>query len=196
MFSVFSCNIALLQKQFGRLTTLRLCSHQSISQNLEKETILCDTAYPVDSWTNITPAIIKKLGRNLHKEEHHPLGLIKLCIQKFFYSSFVKRGNPIFSVYDNLNPVVTLKQNFDNLLVPLDHSSRKPSESYYLNSEHMLRAHMTAHQRDLIAAGLDSFLMIGDVYRRDHVDSSHYPVFHQVDGVRLFTQHEVFIYSN
>ena len=103
----------------------------------------------------------------------------------------MKRGNPIFSVYDNLNPCVTVEQNYDNLLVPLDHPSRKPSDCYYLNSENMLRAHMTAHQRDLISAGLDNFLMIGDVYRRDQIDATHYPVFHQVDGVRLFTQHEV-----
>ena len=100
----------------------------------------------------------------------------------------------MFSIYDNLNPVVTLEQNYDHLLVPLDHPSRKPSDCYYLNSEYMLRAHCTAHQRDLISAGLDCFLIVGDVFRRDSIDSSHYPVFHQVDGVRLFTQHEVSIY--
>lgn len=153
---------------------------------------LFNTSYPADSWTNITPAIIQKIGRNLHREKHHPIGLIKLRIQNFFYSNYVKRGNPIFSVYDNLNQVVTIEQNYDNLLVPLDHPSRKPSDSYYLNSEHMLRAHMTAHQRDLIRTGLDNFLMVGDVFRRDTIDASHYPVFHQLDGVKLFTQHQLF----
>ena len=34
--------------------------------------------------------------------------------------------------------------------------------------------------------GLDNFLVVGDVYRRDSIDSSHYPVFHQMEGVRLF----------
>ena len=33
--------------------------------------------------------------------------------------------------------------------------------------------------------GLDNFLVVGDVYRRDEIDSSHYPVFHQIEGVRL-----------
>ena len=187
----FRYNLSLLQHQYARLFALRRCSSQSVGQNIEKETTLCEMSYPIDQWTNITQSIIQKVSKNLHKEKHHPLGLIRLRIQHFFYSSFVKRGNPIFSVYDNLNPVVTLEQNFDNLLVPLDHPSRKPSESYYLNSENMLRAHMTAHQRDLISAGLDNFLMVGDVYRRDKIDASHYPVFHQLDGVRLFTQHEV-----
>lgn len=100
----------------------------------------------------------------------------------------------MFSVFDDLNPVVTLTQNFDNLLVPKDHVSRSRSDSYYLNSEYMLRAHTTAHQKDLISTGLDNFLMVGDVYRRDTVDRSHYPVFHQIDGVRLFTRHQVNTY--
>ena len=33
---------------------------------------------------------------------------------------------------------------------------------------------------ELISMGLDNFLVVGDVYRRDAIDSSHYPVFHQV----------------
>lgn len=149
--------------------------------------------YPVDTWTNVTPSILAKLGANLHTQKHHPLGLIRLQIQNFFYKNYVKRsGNPIFSVYDSISPVVTLEQNYDNLLVPQDHPSRKPSDSYYLNSTHMLRAHTTAHQRDLITSGLNNFLIVGDVYRRDSVDSTHYPAFHQLDGVRLFSKHELF----
>ena len=33
---------------------------------------------------------------------------------------------------------------------------------------------------ELISMGLDNFLVVGDVYRRDEIDSSHYPIFHQV----------------
>lgn len=46
-------------------------------------------------------------------------------------------------------------------------------------------------QCELIGMGLDNFLVIGDVYRRDDIDSSHYPVFHQIEGVRLCTTKEV-----
>jgi phenylalanyl-tRNA synthetase alpha chain len=62
-------------------------------------------------------------------------------------------------VYDTINPIVTLQQNFDSLLVPAEHSSRNPSESFYLNSQYMLRAHTSAHQSDLIRTGLDAFLL-------------------------------------
>jgi len=34
-------------------------------------------------------------------------------------------------------------------------------------------------------------LVAGDVYRRDEIDSSHYPVFHQMEGVRLFNRKEL-----
>jgi phenylalanyl-tRNA synthetase alpha chain len=33
--------------------------------------------------------------------------------------------------------------------------------------------------------------MAGNVFRRDAIDSTHYPVFHQIDGVRVFTQSEL-----
>ncbi|CAF0734707.1 unnamed protein product, partial [Didymodactylos carnosus] len=55
-----------------------------------------------------------------------------------------------------------------------------------------LRSHTSAHQVDLIRSGLDCFLCIGDVYRRDQIDSTHYPVFHQCEGVRLFDKQELF----
>lgn len=55
----------------------------------------------------------------------------------------------------------------------------------------MLRAHTTAHTSDIIASGLDRFLSVGDVYRRDSIDRTHYPVFHQMDGTRLFIGEEV-----
>lgn len=56
----------------------------------------------------------------------------------------------------------------------------------------MLRAHTTAHQTEFISMGLNNFLIIGDVYRKDEIDSTHYPVFHQADAVRLCTAEEVF----
>lgn len=55
----------------------------------------------------------------------------------------------------------------------------------------MLRAHTSAHQRELVRCGLDAFLVAGDVYRRDEIDASHYPVFHQMEGVRLFSKQQV-----
>ena len=139
--------------------------------------------------TNVTPKILSHLDRNLHLQKQHPLCLIKENITNYMYKRFKgHRGVPVFSVHEQISPVVTLEQNFDNLLVPKDHVSRKKSDSYYVDSGHMLRAHTSAHQSDLIKMGLDNFLVVGDVYRRDEIDATHYPVFHQVEGVRLIDQ--------
>ncbi|KAM6953439.1 phenylalanine--tRNA ligase, mitochondrial [Aplochiton taeniatus] len=148
---------------------------------------------PRDDFTNVTSKILAKVGRNLHNQSHHPLWLIKERIKAHFYRSYVARsGNPLFSVHDNLSPVVTVEQNFDSLLIPPDHASRKKGDNYYINRKLMLRAHTSAHQRELVRSGLDAFLLAGDVYRRDEIDASHYPVFHQMEGVRLFSNHELF----
>lgn len=47
---------------------------------------------------------------------------------------------------------------------------------------------MTAHDVDMLRRGERAFLLTGDVYRRDTVDRTHYPVFHQMDGVRVYEE--------
>ncbi|KAJ9589668.1 hypothetical protein L9F63_017112 [Diploptera punctata] len=146
-----------------------------------------------DEWSNVTPKVLSHIGRKLHSQQGHPLFLIKQRIIEFFYKRFAgSRGNPIFSVHENLDPVVTIKQNFDSLLIPKDHVSRNKSDCYYVNSNYLLRAHTTAHQAELIGMGLNNFLIAGDVYRRDEIDANHYPIFHQLDAVRLLGKHDVF----
>lgn len=148
--------------------------------------------FQCDSWSNVSSKILSHLGRNLHLQQYHPLSLIKQRIVDLFYKRFVGHtGNPVFSVYNDLSPIVSVKQNFDGLLIPPGHASRKKSDCYYINRDYLLRAHTTAHQSELISMGLNNFLVVGDVYRRDETDSTHYPVFHQVDAVRLCNKYEV-----
>nr|CAD7571356.1 unnamed protein product [Timema californicum] len=153
---------------------------------------VCGRTFQRDDWTNISPKILSYLGRNLHIQPYHPLSFIRQNIVSFLYKKFVGRmGNPIFSVYDNLSPVVSVQQNFDSLITPATHPSRDKSDCYYINHKYLLRGHTTAHQSELINMGLNNFLVVGDVYRRDEIDTSHYPVFHQADAVRICTQEEV-----
>lgn len=166
---LFRCNYSTAPKS---VSTLRLNNKQ----------------FETDEYTNITPKIISYLNRNLHLEKDNPLSLVRQGIIGYFYKSFTSRGSPSFSVFENLSPIVTTKQNFDDLLIPLDHTSRAKSDCYYINKDVLLRAHMTAHQSDLIRTGLDNFLMIGDVYRRDEIDATHFPVFHQVCDCHFFIQ--------
>ena len=71
------------------------------------------------------------------------------------------------------------------------HVSRLPTDTYYIDDDHVLRTHTSAHQTELMRAGERHFLCTGDVYRRDEIDACHYPVFHQMEGVRLFTAEEL-----
>lgn len=167
----------------------------SVAANVSKsnELALLGQKYATDDWTNITPNIIAKLGRNLHVQKYHPLSHLCQRIVNYFYGQFRnKSGTPSFSIYDNICPVVTVAQNFDSLLVPKDHPSRQKTDCYFINQDTLLRAHTTAHQAELISMGLNNFLIVGDVYRRDEIDRTHYPIFHQVDAVRLRTSQEIF----
>ncbi|XP_060536665.1 probable phenylalanine--tRNA ligase, mitochondrial [Cylas formicarius] len=138
-----------------------------------------------DDYTNITDRVMYHMNKNLHLKNNHPLSIVRQRIVNYFNKTFVIRNNPVFSVYDQLPPIVTVDQNFDSLLVPTNHPSRNKSDCYYINRNYLLRAHMTAHQMDILKTGLNNFLIIGDVYRRDEIDKTHYPVFHQIDAVRL-----------
>lgn len=85
-----------------------------------------------------------------------------------------------FMIYDDLNPIVSTKNCFDDLRVEPSHVSRRPSDTYYITQDTVLRTHTSAHQSTFISKRIEAFLCTGDVYRRDEIDASHYPVFHQV----------------
>jgi phenylalanyl-tRNA synthetase alpha chain len=113
----------------------------------------------------------------LYQQSPHPLRTIKQKIEAFF---------PDFEYVDNKDPIVSTTSNFDSLLIPPDHVSRSKSDTYYLDSSTCLRTHTSAHQLELLRQGHRQFLCTGDVYRRDDIDKSHYPVFHQMEGVKVF----------
>lgn len=108
---------------------------------------IANKSYETDGWTNVTPKINSYVGRNIYLQKHHPISIVRQQIVNYFYKTFVNtKGNPLFSVFDNQHPVVTVAQNFDNLLIPSDHPSRAKSDCYYVNQGQLLRAHTTAHQ--------------------------------------------------
>lgn len=126
---------------------------------------------------NISKGISEKLNKNLHNTTNHPIETIKNIIYDYFGESFVK--------FDTLSPEVNIKDNFDKLLIPKDHVSRGPSDTYYVDDNTVLRTHTSAHQNELMCEGYKQFLVTGDVYRKDSIDASHYPVFHQMEGVNI-----------
>lgn len=127
----------------------------------------------------IPPSIQQKRGHKLHLNPAHPVYKMKEYIQHWF------RG---YEVFDTLSEVVTVKDNFDDLLFPADHPARSMNDTYYLDKEHVLRTHTSAHQNELLRLGQKQFLVTGDVYRKDTIDRRHYPVFHQMEGVKVLRE--------
>lgn len=136
-----------------------------------------------DPTNNVPDTIFTKLGMQLHRRDQHPLGILKNAIYDYFDSNYSNK----FEKFDDLCPIVSVKANFDDVLVPADHVSRSYNDTYYVDSQTVLRCHTSAHQAELLRNGHTHFLVIGDVYRRDSIDSTHYPVFHQMEGVRVFS---------
>ena len=116
--------------------------------------------YAKDAFTNVTPGIPDKLARRLHANQDHPLGIIKVgarlsrffslfyvhawacCggaqtrIEQYFRSAQYGGQRPLgaaaFTTFGDLSPVVTAAQNFDSVLVPVDHVSRSRNDNYYV----------------------------------------------------------------
>merc|ERR1719247_2978567 len=147
---------------------------------------------------NVTPYIAALVGKELHKTKDHPLGIIKFKIEEYFNSL---EGDTKFDIVDSLDPLVSAEQCFDDLLIPTDHPGRQPSDTYYVTrdggratssaADTLLRTHTSAHQSELLREGREAFLCTGDVYRRDEIDASHFPAFHQMEGVKLFSEAEM-----
>jgi phenylalanyl-tRNA synthetase alpha chain len=147
---------------------------------------------------NTSKPIEEKIGANIYKIPNHPLCILKNKIYQFFKnpnSLKSKIGNPSFIIHEDFHPIVTAKENFYDLLVEKDNDTVSPKNTYYWDEDHVLRTHMTAHDVQLLRNGEKEFISIGDVYRRDSIDSTHYPIFHQMDGVRLFNKAELLTYS-
>lgn len=76
--------------------------------------------------------------------------------------------------------------------IPLDHSSRNRTDTYYINKQTVLRTHTSAHQADTFRADeTDGYLITADVYRRDEIDRNHYPVFHQMEGALTWDRNQL-----
>ena len=130
------------------------------------------------------------MKRKLYKIPNHPISILSNKISAYFSKgeiSDIKIKDEKFKFEDSFDPLVNVKQCFDEVLVPKDHISRLPNNTYYNDAETVLRPHTSAHQIQMIRGGHNAFLVLGDVYRRDTIDRTHYPAFHQMEGVRIFT---------
>ncbi|GES57183.1 phenylalanyl-tRNA synthetase alpha subunit [Aspergillus terreus] len=160
--------------------------HAKSSLTIEGET------YRTDDWTNTPDTILSHVGRRLYLEENHPLAITRKLIESTF-------PGPVYGNYTEPNPVVSTANNFDVLGFPADHPGRSRTDTYYINDKTVLRTHTSAHQQayfqqinrnEATRPHEVGYTVVADVYRRDAIDRSHYPVFHQMEGAMLWKRPE------
>ncbi|EDK41114.2 hypothetical protein PGUG_05212 [Meyerozyma guilliermondii ATCC 6260] len=168
--------------RFGaRIRPLRLAGVRNLAQ-YPPEINLDGKTYKTDEWTNVPPFILELTKRQLHQDPNHPIGILRDLIE----TNFRDMG---YTFYNDFKPVVTTYENFDVLGFPQDHPGRSKSDTYYLNGEHLLRTHTSAHEQQCFqSCKTPGYLITADVYRKDEIDRTHYPAFHQMEGARIWSK--------
>ncbi len=91
--------------------------------------------------------------------------------------------------------IVPTKILFDLFNMPEGHPARNPSDTYYVDANHVLRTHDTVFwyyylNHPLIKKRIENketlgVICYGKVYRKDEIDRSHMNVFHQFGGLLI-----------
>jgi len=109
---------------------------------------------------------------------------------------------PRFSEYKNLNVPEIIRHDisFDLFNFPPDHPARKPTDTYFVDKNHVLRTHTTVMwyyhlnlpdvKKKIKKGESVGALSHGKVYRKDEIDRQHMNVFHQMDGWYLCRRKE------
>ena len=90
--------------------------------------------------------------------------------------------------YDDYPEVETETYNFDALNTPSWHPSRDMHDSFYTKSGHVLRTHTSAFQTralQMLQTPPVRAMTSGRCYRRDEIDATHFPIFHQLDVIAV-----------
>ncbi len=75
--------------------------------------------------------------------------------------------------------------NFEALNIPANHPAKDEQDTFYINSEILLRTQTSSVQIHEMEKGVLPIRMIapGRVFRSDEVDATHSPSFHQIEGL-------------
>ncbi len=121
-------------------------------------------------------------------DDQHAIKLLYQKIEGYMRSS---HPNSEITVYRK-DPIVTVEDNYDNLLIPADNISRSSTYTHYVDEEHILRTHTTAQIPGILhslARRKDwkdvVILLPGLAYRRDVTDKKHVGQVHMLEMWRV-----------
>ena len=170
-------------KSLGKLATAeRPKAGQRINSIKQKVQSLIDTRKEVLADISIQEKIVSSSidvtlsGRENKKGNIHPISSILYEIESIFHNSGfrVEDGPEIEDEY----------HNFTALNIPENHPARAMHDTFYFNTNYLLRTHTSPIQiRSMETHGVPiKVIAPGKVYRRDS-DITHTPMFHQIEGL-------------
>jgi len=116
---------------------------------------------------------------------HRPLGSIHPVtrMQREIEEIFLRLGFRIESGPE----IESTYYNFDALNIPESHPSRDDWDTLYIDAKTVLRTHTSPVQiRAMEKYGAPLYIIIpGKCYRHDNPDSTHSPMFHQIEGLAI-----------
>ena len=118
-------------------------------------------------------------GAALPLGQLHPITQVRRQIE----DSFIGLGYEVR--YDR--EVETVAYNFDKLAFPNTHPARSPRDTFFLDENTVLRTETSPSQIHALEEHEPPIYMvsIGRTYRRDAIDATHYPIFHQFEGLAV-----------
>jgi phenylalanyl-tRNA synthetase alpha chain len=118
-------------------------------------------------------------GEELPVGQLHPITQTRRLIE----DAFLGLGYEVR--YDR--EVETVDYNFDKLAFAPTHPARSPRDTFFLNDHVVLRTETSPSQIHALEEKPPPIYMvsIGRTYRRDAIDATHFPIFHQFEGLAV-----------
>ena len=118
-------------------------------------------------------------GEELPLGHLHPITQVRRAVE----DAFLGLG---WEVRDD-REVEWVEYNFDKLAFAQTHSARSPRDTFFFDETRVLRTETSPSQIHIMEEKPPPINMvsIGRDYRRDAIDATHYPIFHQFEGLAV-----------
>ena len=161
------------RKEYGRL--INAASNEASRLFEEKKQELETQHEEIETRKNAIDITLP--GSKIKPGRAHPVTQTMEKVKEIFVSMgfFVAEGPEVETTY----------YNFKALNMPENHPARDNFNSFFLNDDVLLRTHTSPVQIRVMEKRKPPIAVIvpGKCYRRDAIDASHSPMFHQVEGL-------------
>lgn len=142
-----------------------------------------ESPWVFDETSNLTSNILNLVDRNLYNAPNHPINITRKLIESVFAS-------PEYKNHIAINPVVTtwktLTLSRHQKITQPDHEQEHTTSTPIMSFELIPQPTNMLPSRIWRRTLSRGYTICADVYRRDSIDRTHFPVFHQMEGARTW----------